>query len=531
MVNEKLLSFINKYRDYDLTNGMNLINIFQDLSHTYPDSLPLDSKEIEQAVVKRATKLGFKTDLLSPDHTLILNNQLQHPWDSYHLQYRFGTAPDFTFKIATIDRSKIALILNDKITKELIKKITYTANKTKLVYHAAIGNHFMPQYDVTVPIVPENEPINVPKFTNQLKQNCQQEPKLVYYYFNDDIVPENEAYNKALTRALPLDNYALFNRFTWITNFDQKLSDLLTLLTLSTKQNTVLNSELFGLSAKLIYIQQSDLSIKTKDDATDLKKVAYDFGPATNAFIKDFKIPDLKQEDYDPDIKIMDLIKYMADVLNSRPVDSDVFNLIAKGRNNTSDTIIINQAHLLQLENILSEATTQEVKALKSKISPTVVQQVNRIWKINKPDKRQTDTDTKHLTLVHGTRNLSVLNILGEGLLDSVTLEKNHSKHYSYTGSGFGRGIYFARLDQADKSYNYTEEYSNSADNEQVYGYMFVADVAYHKARHVAYYDDVHLHQGEDLVWGDGVGSYDRDEIVAQKPSQVHLKYLIELKQ
>ena len=124
-----------------------------------------------------------------------------------------------------------------------------------------------------------------------------------------------------------------------------------------------------------------------------------------------------------------------------------------------------------------------------------------------------------------------MLNILGEGLLDSVTLEKNHSKHYSYTGSGFCRGIYFARLDQADKSYNYTEEYSNSADNEQVYGYMFVADVAYHKARHVSYYDDVHLRQGEDLVWGDGVGSYDRDEIVAQKPSQVHLKYLIELKQ
>lgn len=531
MINEKLLSFANKYRDYDLTNGMNLINIFQDLSRKYPNSLPLDSTELEQEIVKITKQLGFVPDLTKKDNNLWINSKTPHKWDSYHLQYKFGISNKYTFKIATIDRTKIALVLSDTVAKQMAETVAYKQNKTKLIFRAVLHDKLMPQYNIEVPL-PYAEDNNL--VDNAVKENIAKEPDLIYYFFSDDLIPESSDYNTDLISAINeyAENlqYVPIREITWLTDYNQRLADLLTLFTLSTKQNTALNNDLFGLSARLIYIQQSTLSVKTKDEQTALKHVAYDFGPATDAFIRRFRIPALKPGDYAPSIKIIDLIKYMSDVVNNRPVDSDIFNLIAKGHDMASDIIIANQAHVLNLENILSEISTTDKKNLEKKISPSVVKRINHIWKINKTDRRKDDKNTKHLTLVHGTRNLSVLNILGEGLLDSDTLEKKHSTHYTYTGSGFGRGIYFARLDQADKSYNYTEEYTNAEENKNVYGYMFIADVAYHQAKHVSYYGSTKLQDGQDLIWGDAVGSFDRDEIVAPKPEQVHLKYLIELK-
>lgn len=309
-------------------------------------------------------------------------------------------------------------------------------------------------------------------------------------------------------------------------DLDDTLLNLLVLYVLCDKQNNTLNQDILKYSAKLIYVQQSDISIKI-DDETKVQELSVDFGKDTNMFLSNFQIPEGEKNEDLPDIRILDLIKYMSDVINGRPVDSSMFNLIAQGlslNNGTNRQIIINQAKQLGLTNILTKMPGEELSKLKHALSPEVAKKVKNAWIIN--NQKPNNTKAHHKLLVHGTKNLSVLNILGEGLLDHITLNKKKSTHYNFTGDGLGNGIYFARLDQADKSYNYT----GSAFNQNMSAYMFVADVAYNKIHETQSYNpNIRLHKGEDLVWGKAVGSYDRDEIVAQNADQVQLKYLLEL--
>lgn len=304
---------------------------------------------------------------------------------------------------------------------------------------------------------------------------------------------------------------------------DDKLLNLFILSKLCDQQNHLLNNELVKVAAKLIYVQQSSISVKV-NDTKKLKNVEHDFGEITNAFLEAFRIPENINGEFTPDLRITDLIKYMYDVLNDKPVDSGLFNLITQGSQDSSN-ITINQARQLHLDNVLSEADKATVTKIKEKLSPYVAKKVKHVWIVNNQKSNKTyGKHVKHVMAVHGTQNLSVLNILGEGLLDSHTLEQNGSKHYHYTGSGLGTGIYFARMDQADKSYNYTES------QDGISNYMFVADVVYEKVIHTSSYNpSVGQGQNVDLVWGDAVGSYDRDEIVAKHPEQVQIKYLLEL--
>ena len=199
MINEKLLSFANKYRDYDLTNGMNLINIFQDLSRKYPNSLPLDSTELEQEIVKITKQLGFVPDLTKKDNNLWINSKTPHKWDSYHLQYKFGISNKYTFKIATIDRTKIALVLSDTVAKQMAETVAYKQNKTKLIFRAVLHDKLMPQYNIEVPL-PYAEDNNL--VDNAVKENIAKEPDLIYYFFSDDLIPESSDYNTDLILSL-----------------------------------------------------------------------------------------------------------------------------------------------------------------------------------------------------------------------------------------------------------------------------------------------------------------------------------------
>lgn len=303
--------------------------------------------------------------------------------------------------------------------------------------------------------------------------------------------------------------------------YDQQLINLFTLYALYGHQTDTLNSDILKYSAKLIYVQQSSISHKTKNNVS-IKSSSYDFGKDTNNFLSNFNLESRKTDEL-PDVQVLDLIKYMSDLLNDRPVDSTIFNLITYGKSTDDGTnlqIVINQARQLHLENVLTSVPTDKAHDLIDQISQPIARRINHIWAINnQPDN---DKNAHHKLLVHGTQNLSILNILGEGLLDHNTLQKKASKHYVYTGSGLGNGIYFARLDQAEKSYNYT-----SGDDTV---YMFIADVAYHKIKKVHTYNGaLKTKSDEDLVWGEAVGSYDRDELVAKHPSQIQLKYLLEL--
>lgn len=380
--------------------------------------------------------------------------------------------------------------------------------------------------NINNPFIAAKQNYNDPTKNHKLaKYHIAQKCHLIYQNYTINQI----SFDKHYIKIFIIQNLINENiEYNFELNYDQNLINLFTLLNLSRHNKKVLNKELLSLSAKLIYIQQSSISIKHKDEI-NLKKVNYNFGHDTTAFLNKFVIPNNSGLDNElPDVTINDLVTYMSDVINDRPVDTSMFNLITKGvPNNNSQQIILNQARQLKLDNILTKVSTKDAIEIKNKLSKNVAKKVKNIWQINNQlNNNQYNANAKHLTLVHGTQNLSVLNILGEGLQDSVTLKKHGSTHYHYTGSGLGEGIYFARLDQADKSYNYTEY--NTDDH--VSSYMFIADVAYTNCKTVDSYDSsLTINKNQDLVWGKAVGSYDRDEFVAKHTNQIQLKYLLEL--
>lgn len=148
------------------------------------------------------------------------------------------------------------------------------------------------------------------------------------------------------------------------------------------------------------------------------------------------------------------------------------------------------------------------------------------------------------MTLAHGTKFFSVSSIILNGIKTNVELlkarqekeqlgeqqdEETQTKldlNYSYTGSGLGDGIYFARLDQINKSANYT------TINNAKYGFIFVADVRYRpgKMKTRGYYDSHKSNRGLDLVKGSKVGSGGRDEFVSPYSSNVNITHLLIIK-
>lgn len=464
MLNEKLINSVNQYREFNFNDEMNLINIFQTLSHDFPQSLPLSETDIIAKVQQNLTRLGFDSDNLfqSKDNVDFDYSQNTYKWPKYHFQFSFRNikAQNQPFSSITYDKKNMMLEIDRNYESE---KLAILKNKV---------------------------------------------PRTVQENLN-----------------IQLGSQVKFKSFYIFIPIDNELLDSLILLKLCEQQSHLLNSTLLKYAAKLIYVQQSSISVKV-ENATQLKTIEHDFGKVTNDFLHDFRVPEVDSRENAPQIRVTDLIKYMYDVVNDKPVDSELFNLITQGRVDTNSmNIIINQARQLALDNVLTEASPKEKSRIENDLSNSVADRILHIWKINhQKDNNDYSPTAKHILAVHGTQNLSVLNILGEGLLDSVSLEKQGSTHYHYTGSGLGKGIYFARMDQAEKSYNYTES------NDEAHSYMFLADIAYTNVVHTKHYGNIddHLHK-VDLVWGDFVGSYDRDEIVAKSPKQVQIKYLLEL--
>lgn len=470
MITEKLLKHLNTFRELNFNDELNLINIFQDLSTNFPKCLPLDSDEIKAEIKQQLSNLGLNpTNLLLSDTTYLRTSLSSddYKWNKYHSGFRINDNA-FWFTNVIFNKQMLKLIVLNDYQKDSFAKVEKIAKGHSNKADLARKNLALLNND-----------------TNNDSKN---------YHF-----------------LIPLTD----------VNAD-RLLNLLILYCLSLKQQKVLDQNILSYAAKLIYVQQS--SISDKINVENAKKIKADFGHETNDFLHEFKIPRIQSSDYEQDVTVNGLIKYMYDLLHDLPVDPAIFNLITNGNSDTNTiNIIVNQARQLSLKNVLSSVSSTEMTKIKQKLSNTVAKKVSHVWKINhQADNHQYNDNAKHMMVIHGTQNLSVLNILGEGLKDSTSLRKQGSKHYVYTGSGLGNGIYFARLDQADKSYNYTESECN-----RVHSYMFIADVAYNKVYKTKSYGN--LNTDCDLVWGQAVGSYDRDEIVAKHPEQVQIKYLLQL--
>lgn len=287
-------------------------------------------------------------------------------------------------------------------------------------------------------------------------------------------------------------------------------------------KDKVITDNLARAVAHLIYIQQQKFNVQSNQESKEKAwaKLSNSVNQAMRELLTDLDLS--KDNNSVLSITINDLIQYMDDVINKRPVNQRMFALIAAdGRNTVSlknSEYGLQQAINLNLNHKIDYATDEEQQSIISMLSPAVRKSIVKIYRIHQ-DKI---LDGHIKTLVHGTSNISVLNILGQGLLDYNTLKRNGARNYRYTGSGLGDGIYFARPDQIEKSLNYTG-YSE-------YSYVFICSVAYHNIYDIKHYDANLNSKNCDLVWGHAVGSYDRDELVAKSPKQVRLEYVIKFK-
>lgn len=286
-------------------------------------------------------------------------------------------------------------------------------------------------------------------------------------------------------------------------------------------ENQTIKNDLAKSVAYLLDTQQQKFKINNtkKDKDKAWHELINQINPAMQNLLKDL---DITQADHynEFEITIKDLINYMDDIINGRPVDDKMFALITQTK--TASTKIkdnkyaLQQALSLNLANKIDYIDNQTKDEIQKLLPKHLHSRINHIYRIHQNKK----LDGNIKTLVHGTRNISVLNILGQGLLDHNTLRKVNSSHYRYTGNGLGDGIYFARPDQIEKSLNY------AGGNR--HRYVFLCSVAYHKIYDTNSYDTNLNSHNCDLVWGHAVGSYDRDELVAKSPEQVRLEYIIE---
>ena len=218
---------------------------------------------------------------------------------------------------------------------------------------------------------------------------------------------------------------------------------------------------------------------------------------------------------------LLDFVNYTKALHQHLPIDSKMFNIIM--HQDDYDTVKYEQAAQLHIGGKLKIASLTEKQKLLQLMPNSIVKKLASqmiIYKIL--ENTELEHYPNHKLLVHGTHDFSVLSILGNGLLTNKQLTTNYdSYNYSITGQGLGNGIYFAQLDQIQKSLNY----ARGRDS-----YLFICDVGYHQIKKTTRYQNVHCHKQEDLVLGYNVGSHNRNEWVAKSNQQVALKYLIKIK-
>lgn len=284
---------------------------------------------------------------------------------------------------------------------------------------------------------------------------------------------------------------------------------------------------------KMIYAQQDLFQPQfTKpnepqdDTATVMLK---QFNASMQEFLSNLHFDTPSDKDNQP-IQLSDILNYIYAVKHHQPITPKMLELlVANSNQTTSSQIAINEAYNAKIFDKLHKLDNWKTLPAFQKLS--LKDRVTNVYTIDQPQPETVvnvtpSKNSHHVTLVHGTQNFSLISILEKGLLTHHDLMDDNNKHYRYTGSALGDGVYFSRLDQAEKSANYTNAYHSNGTN----SFLLIADVNYDKIHDLAHYADQPLQPHENLVWAHGVGSYDRDELVATNKDQVTLRYLVEIK-
>lgn len=486
--------------------------------------------------------------IFSLDTTLSINSDLAYGASDKltNIPYINDQTRSYTTQLASDKTTNVCIsneqaqFFNQFIAPHIFKKTprTYTYLCAKYDYNHALRNLDRAFYDIDINL--DLDAINkLLKSDYKFVHKNAIDPDIFNQYYNDSI--PNGARNNI---TLQSNGLLTARRYQTLTINDQELikelSALCSYYQLAKHQNKHLPIGLTKPLSKLLYQQQSkifpaiqdQINIE-KDSTTSTRSTIADtlqLNSATHEFLNEFNInPDDDDNDKElRNITVKDMSKYIQDIINNNPVDPYMLNLLldVNELNHNLPTIlnnpyVVSQIKNLKINNVLSPVSLTDKKSILDQIEPSFKNKITQIYQINNQPSNDPKHKFNHKLLVHGTGNISVLNILGQGLLDSQTLADTNNKNYRYTGSGLGVGIYFARPDQITKSYNYTES------STKLHSYIFVADVAYqnignYKSYHEAYEDYQH-----DLIWAHGVGTGDRDEFLAKHPSQVQLKYLL----
>lgn len=283
---------------------------------------------------------------------------------------------------------------------------------------------------------------------------------------------------------------------------------------------------------KMIYAQQDLFQPNFISNKTVKNKTAAmfsQFNSSMQEFLKNLRF-DNRHQDKAKQVQLIDILNYIHAVKHHQAITPQMMKLLVTNDSQaTNNQIALNEAYNAKLFNKMQKINNwQSIPALQ-KLS--LKDRVLNVYAIGPTTDKQTvnitpQADSHQVTLVHGTQNFSLISILEKGLLTHHDLIDDNNQHYQYTGSALGDGVYFSRLDQAEKSANYTDAYHSSDIN----SFVFIADVNYDQIHDIDNYSDQPLQPHENLVWAHGVGSYDRDELVATSKEQVSLRYLVEIK-
>ena len=283
---------------------------------------------------------------------------------------------------------------------------------------------------------------------------------------------------------------------------------------------------------KMIYAQQDLFQpnfIKSNKNAKDMTTDMFSqFNSSMQEFLQNLRFNN-RHQDKAKQVQLIDILNYIHAVKHHQAITPQMMKLLVANDNQaTNNQIALNEAYNAKLFDKMQKINNwQGIPALQ-KLS--LKNRVLNVYAIGPAADNQTvnitpQAGSHQVTLVHGTQNFSLISILEKGLLTHHDLLDDNNQHYQYTGSALGDGIYFSRLDQAEKSANYTDLYDSTVNS-----FLFIADVQYNQIHEIQSYSDDQLTTNENLVWAHGVGSYDRDELVATSKEQVSLRYLVEIK-
>lgn len=294
---------------------------------------------------------------------------------------------------------------------------------------------------------------------------------------------------------------------------------------------TLPNTDLYNKLAQLLYLQTKDrLQNNTKNSnvATDYSKNLSD---SMKKFISTFN-PSI--DNINPSSKMTVTYKefreFLDDIENNRQISENMLNWLMDSAkitngNDTDSTFVNTLLNDLNIATSLTSITdSPEAEEIANAISDSDSQfLITDVYRINnQKSNAQYGQDSKkpvqHKTLVHGTANASILTILRDGLLTRKEI-RGDARNIE-TGLGLGNGVYFAQMNQAGKSLNYTSSNNNLR-------YLFVADVAYTKEKTVHHFGSNDADKDWDLIYAPAVGSFNRDELVSRYSQQIELKYLI----